>query len=713
MHVRKRRRGLGRGAVGALLAILVLSVVPDLTAASRSPAPGWRPLTADLAAAASAEYLTITAKAGEGAWITPEGPVKVPYGGSQTFDFGAAAGHHLTGLYIDGVAKSTTATSVEFVDVTADHLIEVLAAPDTFTIRASAGPGGSMTPAGDVSVPYGGGQTFEFVADAGYHVSELLIDGATHYPAISPYTFSDVTRDRTIEVRFARDDGVPCSITASASEGGSIEPSGTVTVPFGGARSFTYTPAPYYRLADVVVDGLSKGPLASPYRFTNVISNRTIAVRFERDPAWFRIGTVVSGGGHGRIIPLGDVPVSVNGDIWVPRGSDQELRVVPDLGYGVHWVAVDGKDAGHETVCRFAAVDADHTVVAAFAPDPVTITARAGAGGSIEPSGTITVPLHDARGFTIKADAGHVLELLTVDGVAQPPASQYTFFDVVEDHTIVATFVPADTTAPEVVMDPYLKSESDRRVFPVHPTKRQVFAFVVIENAGGSGISIPRTVAYVRTPAGHWESLELEPRPYVTSDGLSAVCFLGRLPVAVAGKHLVRATGRDMAGNSADAWGYYRVGGTAEMKGAPGRIDLSDGKQAEESRGGHAYAARAASPGAGPVTLTLRIRSASGRPVSGARPRLYAYDLTSGTRLFRAETRFRARGAGVYTYRWFPARMTYDAAWGHEWRPVQLLVPLDDRALPKGRLGAAHAGGHAAKTPARPTLAATTIQVRW
>ncbi|HPK16954.1 MAG TPA: GLUG motif-containing protein, partial [Clostridia bacterium] len=70
-----------------------------------------------------------------------------------------------------------------------------------------------------------------------------------------------------------------------------------------------------------------------------------------------------------------------------------------------------------------------------------TITATAGTGGSITPSGAVTVNEGDDRTFTIAADAGYEIASVTVDEVVQDPAvSSYTFKGVDADHTISATF---------------------------------------------------------------------------------------------------------------------------------------------------------------------------------------------------------------------------------------------------------------------------------
>ena len=69
------------------------------------------------------------------------------------------------------------------------------------------------------------------------------------------------------------------TITATAGSGGSISPSGTVSVNYGGSQSFTITPNANYTIGSVVVDGSSAGAVTS-YSFTNVTGNHSINVSF-------------------------------------------------------------------------------------------------------------------------------------------------------------------------------------------------------------------------------------------------------------------------------------------------------------------------------------------------------------------------------------------------------------------------------------------------
>jgi len=75
------------------------------------------------------------------------------------------------------------------------------------------------------------------------------------------------------------------TITATAGEGGAIEPSGEVAVNRGESQTFTITPEEGYEVSDVLVDGESVG-VAERYTFENVTSNHTIHATFEAIPQW-------------------------------------------------------------------------------------------------------------------------------------------------------------------------------------------------------------------------------------------------------------------------------------------------------------------------------------------------------------------------------------------------------------------------------------------
>ncbi|MDR2711547.1 MAG: dockerin type I domain-containing protein, partial [Clostridiales bacterium] len=109
--------------------------------------------------------------------------------------------------------------------------------PSTFTITASAGANGSITPSGSVTVLHGDSQSFAFTPAGGYEVDTVTVDGAV-VAAATGYTFENVTTNHTINVTFKR---IAYTITASAGANGSITPSGSVTVLHGDSQSFAFT----------------------------------------------------------------------------------------------------------------------------------------------------------------------------------------------------------------------------------------------------------------------------------------------------------------------------------------------------------------------------------------------------------------------------------------------------------------------------------------
>ena len=72
---------------------------------------------------------------------------------------------------------------------------------DIYTITASAGEGGTISPEGAVEVVTGHSQDFAISADEGYEIADVVVDGVGQ-GALSTYRFEDVTANHTIEVTF-------------------------------------------------------------------------------------------------------------------------------------------------------------------------------------------------------------------------------------------------------------------------------------------------------------------------------------------------------------------------------------------------------------------------------------------------------------------------------------------------------------------------------
>ena len=125
---------------------------------------------------------------------------------------------------------------------------------------------------------YGDTANIDLIPEAGYH-PVYIIDNGAPAAVTDPYVIGSVAADHQVIVSFDPD---TYPITASASAGGNISPSGTVLVSRGGDKTFGIVPDAQYHVADVLVDGSSVGALTS-YTFAGVIAGHTISVSFALD----------------------------------------------------------------------------------------------------------------------------------------------------------------------------------------------------------------------------------------------------------------------------------------------------------------------------------------------------------------------------------------------------------------------------------------------
>ena len=369
---------------------------------------------------------TITATAGVGGSIFPSGNVSVSDGGSQIFTITPDNCYSIQDVLVNGVSQGPV-SSYPFNNVTSDQTISASFVLNTYTINATSGPNGSISPAGATKVVCGSSQIYNITPNTGYTIEDVKVDGNSQ-GAISTYPFNNVKADHSISATFIPE-SVSHTIYATAGTGGSISPSGNVTVKDGENKTFTITPDNCYSIQDVLVDGASQGPISS-YPFPKVVSDHTISASFVLNTYTIN----ATSGPNGSISPAGATKVGC--------GGSQIYNITPNTGYKIEDVKVDGNSQGAISTYPFYNVTADHSIYATFIPEPVshTIYATAGTGGSISPSGNVTVKDGENKTFTITPDNCYSIQDVLVDGVSQGPISSYPFPKVVSDHTISASF---------------------------------------------------------------------------------------------------------------------------------------------------------------------------------------------------------------------------------------------------------------------------------
>mgnify|MGYP001492512802 CR=1 FL=1 len=210
---------------------------------------------------------TVTPSVGTGVGtISPDAPQTVDAGQTVQFTLTPGTGHHIVdvtgtcGGELDGNVFTTDA-------VDADCTVIANFAIDVFTVTASSGGNGTITPSSQ-SVDYGGTASFVVTPATGYHVVSVVGDACTVTGSAPNYSAANVTADCAVVATFAND--VPTATAQSVSTpedtaltitlggtdtDGSIASYAVVTQPANGtlsgtAPNLTYTPNANYFGAD-------------------------------------------------------------------------------------------------------------------------------------------------------------------------------------------------------------------------------------------------------------------------------------------------------------------------------------------------------------------------------------------------------------------------------------------------------------------------------
>lgn len=220
------------------------------------------------------------------------------------------------------------------------------------------------------------------------------------------------------------------TITASARQGGNIDPAGAIAVRHGESLSFSFLPDQGYEVSGITVNG-EELSVAGEYIFDLVTVDQSIAVRFAR-----REHAIVASARPGGTITPGGIVTAFEGESPV-------FLITADTGRHIAEVHVDGLDRTsslQNNSYSFVNINAGHAIEARFAVDTFTITGNAGPGGSMVPSGTVATEYDTSLDYTFFPEQGHYIHDILVDGNSMGPVPGYSFSSIQADHTVQALF---------------------------------------------------------------------------------------------------------------------------------------------------------------------------------------------------------------------------------------------------------------------------------
>ena len=270
---------------------------------------------------------TITVVAGNNGVVSPGNTVTITRGSDQTFTMSPDSGYHVANVTVDGVSVGAV-QAYTFTQVSANHTFSVSFAIDTYTISASAGPNGTISSTGVVSVNHGAGKTYTITPNTGYQVADVLVDGVS-IGAVNSYTFDNVVTKHTINATFEPD---TFTITVASGTNGTVTPAGPVDVAYGGSQTFVFAADAGFHIADVQVDGQSMGVMGN-YTFTNIKSDHTLVVSFSENTL-VKIWIEAEDGDLQWPMEIADDEnASAGSFIWVPAGTGNLSSPSENAGY--------------------------------------------------------------------------------------------------------------------------------------------------------------------------------------------------------------------------------------------------------------------------------------------------------------------------------------------------------------------------------------------
>ena len=339
----------------------------------------------------------------------------------------------------------------------------------SYTITATAGANGSITPSGEITVDEGEDQAFTIEASTNYRIASVLVDDveAKNDLVEGVYTFVNVTANHTIAATFEEIPAPTYTITLTVGEHGTVSYNDevvatSVTVNENSTPAFTFNPESGYRVASVILDGetnVTNDLVGNVYTFAAITANHSLAVTFEEIPATTYTITLTVGE-HGTVSYNDEVVAT---SVTVNESSTPAFTFNPETGYRVASVILDGETNVTNdlvgNVYTFAAVTANHTLAVTFEEIPAptyTITLTVGEHGTVSYNDevvatSVTVNESSTPAFTFNPETGYRVASVILDGETNVTndlvGNVYTFAAITANHTLAVTFeeIPAVT----------------------------------------------------------------------------------------------------------------------------------------------------------------------------------------------------------------------------------------------------------------------------
>ncbi len=349
----------------------------------------------------SDSVVTITASSTTGGSITPVGKVNVEKGKDRTFTFLPWSGYGISYVKVDGIVQNIRGNSYTFTNLQENHEIHVAfyelpTEPEggdddddgdkKHTVSVDCGPGGTVDPK-RATVDHGDSLTITIYPDEGKVVDKVMVNGVEQSVIGNRFTIPSVKKTMKVEITFKDGTSQPgdvyLTITADSGENGFISPSGKVQVAYAGNIQFHIFPNKGYMIDKVFVDGkdVTRKLDGNCYEFINVTKHHTIKATFKKYDG-SGASNVTSWNKGNRFVITASCSergkISPEGQIYVSRGGEKTFYFIPEDGYKVNGIYIDGKKLPFRgDSYTFRNVNDDHTIYVEF--NPIKVSPNTGA----------------------------------------------------------------------------------------------------------------------------------------------------------------------------------------------------------------------------------------------------------------------------------------------------------------------------------------------
>jgi hypothetical protein len=225
---------------------------------------------------------------------------------------------------------------------------------DSYTLSASAGLNGAITPNGTITAMLGTSKLFTVAANTGYHITDITLDNLSQ-GALASYTLNNITQPHTIVANFAKN---TYNLNVTQTQNGQISP-GTSTIDYGDTQTFTITPNEGYSITNITANGKSisvNSTSGQTYQFGSVTADGSLTASFAIKKFTIQVTQTI----NGTITP-GTTTVSYN--------DSQTFTITPQNGCHIVDVLVNRKSIGPVNSYVAQNIQSATTISAVFAKD--------------------------------------------------------------------------------------------------------------------------------------------------------------------------------------------------------------------------------------------------------------------------------------------------------------------------------------------------------